>query len=384
MTQLQHAVERRSARFFDVKLRASGEPGNDSLTLTGYAAVFDEQSLPLYDWWYGEFVERIAPGAFTAALARGRNVHLVYSHDMSSAMASRDSNTLELYQDDRGLKVVAQLDPNDVDVQRLAPKMSRGIVNEMSFAFTVARDQWIVEELADGTERVERVILEVDELFEASVVPQGAYPQTEAGMREMRSRIVDAADRGLIPARREKREGKVLSTASREVIQAAVDSLQGLLDTATGERGRTARARFKELRADVESLEALVAMYEWGIWFIDLENAADDAVDRESMQKVLDELDRLIQVEAVEPYEPDPADQGDDPEESERSRRAGDQPAGGANEEIAAAQARAGSLPSRAEDQPAGEAARDREAEAMRMHVVLAEHLAISSPKGES
>lgn len=202
MPVLQPAVERRTARFFDVEVRDAGEgTGGNYMTLTGYAAVFDTASLPLYDWMYGEFIERIAPGAFTSALASGRNVHLAYSHDMSSAMASTESGTLSLFQDEKGLRVVAQLDPNDVDVQRVAPKMKRGIVNEMSFAFTVARDQWIVEEMADGTQRVERVLLEIDELFEASIVPQGAYPATEAGIRarEARSRIEAAQTAGLIP-----------------------------------------------------------------------------------------------------------------------------------------------------------------------------------------
>lgn len=370
--QQNRKVERRVVRLFDVVLREAGEgTGGNYMTASGYASVFDVASLPLFDWWYGEYVERIAPGAFTSALARSSNVHLVYSHDMASAMASTESETLQIFQDELGLRYVAQLDPADMDVQRVAPKMQRGIVKEMSFAFTVATegDNWLVEDLADGTQRVTRTILEIDELFELSIVPQGAYPQTEAGLRELRSKIRHAATDGLIPGF-QKREGKTLSASSKQTIQAAVDQLQELLDAAEGERGRMARARFKELRADIESLEALVCMYEWGVWFIGLENQPDDADDRANMQSILDTLDGLIKVEAAEPYDPaDEAAEGDEPDEEEaRSRRAGAHPAGG-EEPVASGV------------QPAGEVAREREAEAMRMQVALAEHLAIQARK---
>lgn len=354
---LQPAVEReRRFKFGSVEVRDAGEEtGGNYMTLTGYASVFDADSLPLYDWMYGEYTERIAPGAFTQALARHQNIHLAYSHDMASAMASTESGTLQLFQDDKGLRVVAQLDPADVDVQRVAPKMKRGIVNEMSFAFTVARDQWITEELADGTERVERRILEIGDLFEASIVPQGAYPQTDAGLRakEARSKIEAALSSGRV-----FRAGKVLSAANRQLVTAAVDALQALLDAADGDRAKRAAGRLIELRADIESLESLVEMYECGQAFIAAETAAGDAPDIAAMQQVLDTLDGLIRTEAAEPT---PPYDGGDEEEMERSRRDGDQPSGGE--------------PVAPEAQPVGEVedTTSRELERIRIRRVLAE-----------
>jgi HK97 family phage prohead protease len=362
---LQPAVEHRTARLFDVEVRDAGEAtGGNYMTLTGYASVFDSASLPLYDWMYGEFTERIAPGAFDNALASGRNVHLAYSHDMASAMASTESKTLSLYADEKGLRVVAQLDPTDVDVQRVAPKMKAGIVREMSFAFTVERDQWIVEELADGTTRVQRDILEIGELFEVSVVPQGAYPATEAGVRskEARSLIEAASASGRLP---QKREGKMLSAANRQKAQDAADALSTLLEAADGERARRASQRVLELRVDIESLEALVEMYELGQQFIAAENAPDDAPERAEMQGVLDTLDGLIKIEAAESSDGLPVDEEDE-EDVARSRRAGAHPAGG--EPVAPG------------PQPVGEVAHAREVESMRMQVALAEHLA-TTPK---
>ena len=46
----------------------------------------------------------------------------------------------------------------------------------MSFAFTVARDDW--QERSDGT--IHRRVLEVDRLYDVSLVTTPAYPETSA------------------------------------------------------------------------------------------------------------------------------------------------------------------------------------------------------------
>lgn len=342
---LQPAVERRTARLSNVVLRAAGqESGGDYMTLTGSAAVFDASSLPLYDWWYGEYVERIAPGAFTNVLSRNPDVHLVYVHDMASAMARTLSGTLKLRQDPEDLNVYAQLDPSDLDVQRVAPKMARGDVDQMSFAFTVERDNWLIEELADGTERVTRTILEIGELFDVSIVPQGAYPQTAAQLASARSRITAAAERGLVP-RHEEREGKVLSTVNRALVQEAVDALQTLLDSSESERGRAGAEHFRALAADDVDP---VAVRSWLETFI--EN--DSEIDHRAALAALERIDHAF-----------------------RSAEAGQDVTPGRDDESSS-----GTVEPVAQDGPAGEVAHAREVESMRMQVALAEHLA-TTPK---
>jgi HK97 family phage prohead protease len=92
---------------------------------------------------------------------------------------------LELSEDKRGLRVFARLDPADPDVTALAVKMKRGIVDQMSFAFTVERDERVT--ITDEEEREDtlRTILEVRDLYDVTVVAQGAYPQTDASIRSL-------------------------------------------------------------------------------------------------------------------------------------------------------------------------------------------------------
>lgn len=148
-----------------------------TLTLDGYATVFDSPSEGL------PFVERIMPGAFTDSLAGDPDVRLLYNHDPDSVMARTSAGTLELDQDDIGLHFVAQLDPTDTDVIRLAPKVRSGHVNQMSFAF------WVPEggsELVNVDGIVERHVRTADiNDGDVSAVTYPAYPTTTVQLRAL-------------------------------------------------------------------------------------------------------------------------------------------------------------------------------------------------------
>lgn len=176
---------------FTATLRAATEPsGNGSdLTFTGHAALFNSWSEELQTF-AGSFREKIAPGAFDGALKRQDDVRLLINHD-GLPLARTRSKTLELSTDEEGLRVWARLDPSDPDVQRVVPKMRRGDLDQMSFAFTIEEDEWVEDKKA-GT--VERTITRVGELFDVSVVTYPAYPETDAALRELRA----AAEAGLI------------------------------------------------------------------------------------------------------------------------------------------------------------------------------------------
>lgn len=190
--------EQREATLIGLEYRDAGATGDGSMTLMGHATVFEKLSLPLYDWQYGEFQERVARGAFEDVLSRNPDVHLVYGHDMNAVLARTQSKTLELREDPAGLRVFARLDPSDSDVQRLAPKMARGDVNQMSYAFTVARDEWLIENPDTPDERVIRTINQIGELYDVSVVAQGAFPQTDANLRSL---LEAAAQSGRVAVR---------------------------------------------------------------------------------------------------------------------------------------------------------------------------------------
>jgi hypothetical protein len=166
-------VTERAAPLARVEWRESGA-GPDIKTIRGYAAVFNSMSHDL-----GGFREVIAPGAFSNALARGADVRLLYNHDDGAVMARTKSGTLELVEDEVGLRIWARVDMADPDVQRVASKMMRADVDQMSFAFTVEEDEW---DESGGYPL--RTIRSVGELFEVSVVPFPAYEATKAEMLE--------------------------------------------------------------------------------------------------------------------------------------------------------------------------------------------------------
>lgn len=166
------------------ELRDATATGDGSYTLTGYAAVY-EQPTTLYDGRSLRLDEQIKRGAFSRVLGETPDVHLVVNHDMSRAVARtgvEGIGGLELREDAHGLRVFARLDSADPDVQSLYSKMTRGIVDQMSFAFTVKSDT--LETSDDGEKQTElRTITEIGQLFDVSVCAQGAYPQTSASIR---------------------------------------------------------------------------------------------------------------------------------------------------------------------------------------------------------
>ena len=141
-----------------------------SLRIGGYAAQFNKEATGL------SFREVIAPGAFTRTLDSGEPVFLLVNHDTDNLpLASTQSGTMSLRQDETGLWMEADLDPNNPRAQELASAVSRGDVNKMSFAFTVAPD-------GDTRENGLRTLQDLN-LFEVSVVTWPAYDATTVGMR---------------------------------------------------------------------------------------------------------------------------------------------------------------------------------------------------------
>jgi len=160
--------ETHTSRSAKAEWRESGA-GTEFRTLSGYASVFNIPSDDL-----GGFREVIAPGAFTRALeAADLNVCLLWNHDPDTVMASTRNGSLELTQDKKGLRMWARVDMGDFDAQRVVGKIRSGLVDQMSFAFTIADDgdEWDVR---DG--KPFRTVRDVSGLYDVSAVTWPAYP----------------------------------------------------------------------------------------------------------------------------------------------------------------------------------------------------------------
>lgn len=163
----------------EVRLDTSG----GAPKIRGYAAVFNTLSEDL-----GGFREQIATGAFTDALGSS-DVRALINHDPNHVLGRSTSGTLTMREDATGLAV--EIVPPDTQSARdLVELMKRGDVSQMSFAFTVGKEdqQWT----RDGSGPWLRTIKKVARLFDVSVVTYPAYPATSAAVRALEE--VRAAD----------------------------------------------------------------------------------------------------------------------------------------------------------------------------------------------
>ncbi|MEU4592920.1 HK97 family phage prohead protease [Micromonospora aurantiaca (nom. illeg.)] len=151
------------------ELRAAGD---DKTTLDGYASITGEP-YEVKDW-LGTYSETIERGAFKKTLAEKDDVRLLLNHD-GLPLARTSSGTMTLAEDGKGLHTVAELDRRSSLTNDIAIAMERGDLTEMSFAFSVTRQEW-------NGDYTERWIKEV-KLYDVSVVTFPANPATSAKLR---------------------------------------------------------------------------------------------------------------------------------------------------------------------------------------------------------
>jgi HK97 family phage prohead protease len=156
------------------------EDEGEAIRVSGYAAVFGEETNI-----GGMFTEVIDRGAFANALQRQDDVVFLVNHD-GLPLARTRSGTLRLTEDERGLYMETELDGTDPDVRAIVPKMKRGDLDKMSFAFVPKRQDW-----DDSGEIPKRTIQDL-ELHDVAIVTTPAYDGTEIGLRSLEAHRADA------------------------------------------------------------------------------------------------------------------------------------------------------------------------------------------------
>ena len=233
---LRGHTERRDFSVDRVELREAIADGKRSLEFDGYASLTDTP------YEVSGFTETISRGAFKRTLGANPDVQLLINHGSggSGMPIARTGVNMTLNEDAKGLHVLADLDPEDPDVQLLSRKMSGGLLNQMSFAFRATDDEW-------NDDWTDRNIRSVDiHRGDVSVVTQGASSATNASIRTEDALnalravgvdgFIDALDEWrqftLLPM--EDRAGKALSAATTEVLTRILSLLQKV-DDATDE-----------------------------------------------------------------------------------------------------------------------------------------------------
>ena len=225
-------LERRSFGTEQFELRADETTG--MLKFSGYASRTDTPYPVSF------YTETIARGAFKRTLGSNPDVQLLINHGEggSGMPIARTGRNMTLVEDSRGLKVDADLDPEDPDVQMLARKMKNGLMDQMSFAFQVDGERG--QEWND--DYTARTIKSVSiHRGDVSVVNQGASETTSASIRRLEAlnqlslrSLIDALtewrDHTLIPM--EQRVGKTLSSATHDVLTKVMEALTTIDDNA--------------------------------------------------------------------------------------------------------------------------------------------------------
>ena len=172
-------IERRT---FTIKNVEARQAEDGTMRLSGYAAVFNEDSVPL------PFLERIAPGAFRKTLTETPDVRLLINHE-GLPLARTKNGTLRLNEDETGLYMDADL-PDTQAARDLYTLVERGDVDQMSFAFRVIRQRW-------NEGRTERTLTELSLADgDVSVVTYPAYPTTTVEAREQLKAAMQAVKEG--------------------------------------------------------------------------------------------------------------------------------------------------------------------------------------------
>ena len=178
-------IDKNELEYRTMKVKAVEEKDDqgtisDRMILEGYAVLFDTpQTYQFGDTTYTEQISRNALDNTDMKKTVLRYNH----HDSVFAMARVKNGSLVLTIDEVGLKIWAEL----IDTQSnrdLYRMIQGGLVDEMSFAFTVAKDgdSWTYEN--DYT-KVTRTINNIETLYDVSAVDNGFYEKTSLYARTL-------------------------------------------------------------------------------------------------------------------------------------------------------------------------------------------------------
>ena len=180
--KVRSKMKKTERRTFTVKNIETREAEDGTMRMAGYAAVFNEPSLPL------PFIEKIAPGAFSKTLRETPDVRLLINHE-GLPLARTKNGTMRLSEDQKGLYFEAEL-ANTQEARDLYTLVARGDVDQMSFAFRVIRQKY-------NEDRSERLLTEVSLADgDVSIVTYPAYPATSVEAREALKKVMREIKQG--------------------------------------------------------------------------------------------------------------------------------------------------------------------------------------------
>lgn len=125
-----------------VGLQTRGE-GDDALpTLYGHFSMFN-QWYEVHSYFEGDFIERIAPGAFSKTMKENRaNMRVLYDHGYDPQLGNKPLGPIdELHEDKQGAYYEVPLIDTDYNRSFVIPALRADLLGA-SFRFNVLREEW--------------------------------------------------------------------------------------------------------------------------------------------------------------------------------------------------------------------------------------------------
>lgn len=194
-------------RAFDATITATDTPG----VVEGRAVVFNEYSVPIYDFAVADqFEEIISPAALSGSDLS--DVLLLVNHDESMIPLARTRaggsgglGALELWIEDDGLHFRGALDiEGSTQAKEAYTAVKNGVLRGMSFCFYLDEGDDTYYRREDG--RLVHEVHHIRQITEISIVTYPAYPQTNLSARQARSLENDRAGVETFLKRREEEE----------------------------------------------------------------------------------------------------------------------------------------------------------------------------------
>lgn len=156
------------------------EEGEPTYIVEGYATTYDSP-YTLFEYEGVKYQEKISRDALAGADMG--DVIFLYNHD-GMVFARQSNGTLELASDERGLHVRADLGSTEAS-REMYESIKAGLVTQMSWAFTVAGDEY-------DEDTHTRTITSVRKVYDVSAVSIPANPDTDISARSYWDGVISA------------------------------------------------------------------------------------------------------------------------------------------------------------------------------------------------
>ena len=145
----------------------------------GYATTYDDPYV-LYSWDGVDYKEQISRDALAGADMS--DVIFLYNHE-GMVYARQSNGTLTLSSDERGLHVLADLGSTEAS-RAMFESIDAGLVTQMSWAFTIADDEY-------DEKTHTRSIKSVKKVYDVSAVSIPANPNTDISARSYWDGVIE-------------------------------------------------------------------------------------------------------------------------------------------------------------------------------------------------